>query len=617
MDLFEQNIASINRLDPDLGDRLRSGEEDESVVIGGTPEGAPTLGVLRNGKTFLLHHPQTPFEDTRAMIESIRDAHSAWNFIILGIGLGYVPLVLMENRKYPPELMILVEPSISIFREACKNVDLRPILQQASCCLLVGQPSTVTYEALMANLTRILANQVTVIQHPPTRNLFPEWMGEQEMRIRDAWRFGESSLASKHRDGKRYVSNLLSNLPAFARSRGIRTGRSALRGVPAVIVAGGPSLKKNIDRLAEIRKHALVIAVDTVLDRLVDNELSPDIVTTVDPTHLNVRHFRRDSYSGVRLALDPECHPISDRFGENVFTYTTDKTDFFVWLDKTLGPKGTIIKGGMVSQAGFYLARYWGCDPIVFMGQDLALDPDTGDTHHKEAALLRTVRWIEDDPNHVDYPAVDDDDDFRREQLFWVPGKLGGQVPTVQNLLAYLRLLERDVAQTRARVIDATEGGAFIAGTDILTADEVLNLIDKQAFDFESFWERLGRSKPSSEKALTAGLRDIQRRLNRCMDWAVRGREILQKHIQSPMSVDELTKQLDPLRSYIFDDPVTDYFVEQVASATLFEFLKRGPADAAPDCELQETTRRYTALIDATLEACEILREQFKELEID
>ncbi|MFH1737791.1 MAG: 6-hydroxymethylpterin diphosphokinase MptE-like protein [bacterium] len=615
MELFDENLAAVSRLDPDLVDRLRSGEEDESVVTGGTPEGAPTLGILRNGKTFLLHHPQNPLADTRNMIASMAGVKSAWNFAVVGLGLGYVPLLLLEGRTHPPDLLLLVEPSISVFREACKNVDLRPVLRLQACCLLVGQPPATTYEALMSNLTRILANQVTVIQHPPTKHLYPDWMEEQEARIRDVWRFGESSLASKHRDGQQYVVNLLQNLPAFTRSRGIRAGRSVLRGVPAVIVAGGPSLRKNIDKLPELRKHALMIGVDTALDRLIEAGVPPHLVVTVDPSDLNLRHFRQESYSSVRLAFDPECYPISNRFGDETLTYTTDKADFFVWLDKALGPKGTIVKGGMVSQAGFYLARYWGCDPIALIGQDLALDPQTGETHHSQAALVRTVRWVEGDSEHVDYPAVDHDFVTRREQLFWVPGVVEAQVPTVHNLLSYLRLVERDVAHTSARVIDATEGGARIAGTDILSADDVIRLVGDRAFDFEPFWNRLERSGSSSEKALTAAKQDIQRRLNRCAECAARGREILAGLNTRPITVQEIAQQMDPLRSYIFDDPISDYFIEQVASTTLFEFLKRGPADADNRRELEESRRRYTALIDATFEACEKLRDFLKQME--
>ncbi len=608
MDVFEKNLGAVRRLDPDLANRLRTGQEDESVVVMPTKEGSPTVGVMRGGQTCLLHHPETPIADTRGMIKSIKDAPSAWNFIVSGVGLGYVPLLLLENRRHAPELMILIEPSLSVFRAACKTIDLTPLLNLESCRLLVKKPGAATYEVVMGNLPRILANHVTVIRHPPTGHLYPEWMQEQENRIRDAWNFGNSSLLTKNRVGKQFVTNLFRNLPFFAKSRGIRAGQGALRDVPAVLVAGGPSLNKNIDRLAELRKHALVIAVDTVLDRMIEIGVPPHLVVTVDPSELNLRHFRRDSYPGVRLVFDPECYPVAERFGDDTLTYTTDKADFFAWLDKVLGPKGSITKGGMVSQAGFYLAGYWGCDPIILMGQDLALDPETGETHHSEAAVVRKVRWVEGDESHVDYPEIDHDDNYRREDLFWVPGALGGKVPTVYNLMGYLRLVERDVTRSTARVIDATEGGARIEGTDVLSANKVIEIIRDKDFDFEPFWERLGRTGRSSEKALAAATREIRNRMNRCSESAARGREILEKLNRQDAGFSDFIERLEPLRRSIFDDPISDFLIEQVSSQTLFEFLKLGPADADAKGFLKQIQRRYTALIDATFETLDKLR---------
>ncbi len=617
MDLFEQNLAAVRKIDPELAKRLQSGEEDESVVAMSTEEGSPTIGVMREGKTCLLHHPNSPLADTQSMIASIKDVPAAWNFVILGVGLGYVPLVLMKSRPRMPELMVLVEPSLSVFRTACKTLDLRPILESPCCRLLVKKGGMAMYETMLSNLPRILANHVTVIRYPPTGHLYPEWIQEQESRIRDAWNFGNSSLLTKNRVGQEFVTNLFRNLPIFAKSRGIRAGRGALQNVPAVVVAGGPSLNKNIDRLAELRKHALIIAVDTVLDRMVEIGVPPHVVVAVDPSELNLRHFRRDSYPGVRLAFDPECYPVADRFGDDIVTYTTDKAEFFEWLDKVLGPKGSITKGGMVSQAGFYLARYWGCDPIVLMGQDLALDPESGETHHSQAAIIRKVRWVDGDEKHVDYPAIDADNDYRREDLFWVPGALGGKVPTVYNLMGYLRLVERDIAQSSARVIDATEGGARIEGTDVLSADKVIEIVNGKNFNFESFWERLGREGQSSEKALAAATREIRNRMQRCMENAKTGREILDKRNAGSVDFSACIEKLDPLRRSIFEDPIGDFLIEQMSSKTLFEFLKLGPANADPETYVAQVRRRYTALIDATFEAYEKLRPWLGQEESD
>ena len=227
MGLFEQNLDAVMRLNPRLAERLRSDEEDAVVAVSPTQEGAPTMGVRRDGRLYMLHHPQTPLSDTRRLIASIGDAHRSWNFIFLGVGLGYAPLLLLEGRVKPPELMVLLEPSISVFRAACKTLDLRPVLG-SFCRLIVGETASALYEALSSNLTMLLANQVTLIKHPPTAGLYPDWMRESEERFRDVWRFAEMSLATKNQNGPQFVSNLLNNLPVFAHSRGVLPGCNVL-----------------------------------------------------------------------------------------------------------------------------------------------------------------------------------------------------------------------------------------------------------------------------------------------------------------------------------------------------------------------------------------------------
>jgi len=568
MSLFDHNLTLLDSLDSALAERLRSDIEDESVVITNTSEGVPTLGIRRGNSLFLLHHPEEPLADTRRFLSTIPDAQSGWNFVVFGLGLAYVPLCLLESRVCPPNLLLLVEPSLSVFRATCQAVDLRPILECAACRLLVGLPASATYETLCSRLIQIQANQSVVIKYSPTEILYPDWMKEQQEAFAEAWRFGETSLLTKQQSGPQFISNLIENLPSFVRSRGVHRGKGILRGVPAVIVAAGPSLRKNMDRLPDLRKHSLLIAVDTVLDRLLDADIPPHLAITLDPSPLNFRHFRKNSYPGVRLAFDPESYPVTEQFGSETLTFVTDHAPFFDWLDSVLGPKGKIPKGLMVSHLGFHLAAYWGCDPIILVAQDLALDPDTGQTHDSEAAFLQRVSLSE-------------------QEVFWVSGLNGESVPTLKKLLIYLRTLERDILRTSSRVIDATEGGARIAGTEILSADGALARIHDMSFDFESFWSWLGIGLLSAEETNLDFVRhEMARRVSSLAESIRLTAEITQD-------------RLDSLAATLFHDPVTEYLVGHLSAATLFDFFRWGPANADMEQKGRELHRRYTALSNA------------------
>ncbi|MFQ5491628.1 MAG: hypothetical protein ACE5GE_13000, partial [Phycisphaerae bacterium] len=119
----------------------------------------------------------------------------------------------------------------------------------------------------------------------------------------------------------------------------------------------------------------------------------------------------------------------------------------------------------------FYLVRYLGCNPIIFVGQDLAYSGHvfyvpgvevhqswTGEINRYNT--METKEWERIVRN--------------RAILRQVPDVHGGQVYTDELLFTYLEQFEKDFIGTPARLIDATEGGARIRGTEAMTLAQTL-----------------------------------------------------------------------------------------------------------------------------------------------
>ena len=68
-----------------------------------------------------------------------------------------------------------------------------------------------------------------------------------------------------------------------------------------------------------------------------------------------------------------------------------------------------------------------------------------------------------------------------------MPGVGGGELYTDELLLTYLEQFEKDIAAVPARVIDATEGGARIRGTEVMSLDDVSRLIGDRQIDPKRF----------------------------------------------------------------------------------------------------------------------------------
>ena len=127
--------------------------------------------------------------------------------------------------------------------------------------------------------------------------------------------------------------------------------------------------------------------------------------------------------------------------------------DHFKWLGLDKGILDIKLSAGNMA---FKVAEALGCNPIILIGQDLALSRD-GRTHadgnvygEKEAALLN-------------------------ENFIEVMGNDGQSIPTTTTLYSFLKSYELDVAAYSGTCINATEGGAYIQGTQVMSFQEAID----------------------------------------------------------------------------------------------------------------------------------------------
>src|SRR5213079_2546333 len=133
--------------------------------------------------------------------------------------------------------------------------------------------------------------------------------------------------------------------------------------------------------------------------------------------------------------------------------------------------KTRLTSGATVAHLAFYLAEHLGCDPIIFIGQDLGFSdglcyaPGTSyeDVWRPELGRFCTVemkQWEQ---------IVRDRHILRR-----VPDHQGRPMYTEERLFTYLQQFERDFAHSSRRIIDATEGGALKRGAESMTLARAL-----------------------------------------------------------------------------------------------------------------------------------------------
>ncbi len=114
-----------------------------------------------------------------------------------------------------------------------------------------------------------------------------------------------------------------------------------------------------------------------------------------------------------------------------------------------------------------------GCSPIILTGLDFSFPVEGGTTHASGTALQRKI-YATDSREAMKVELLDERRSLETFQPIYVPGNTCPQVATNKFWLNYLRSMEQEISKTLAPVINCTEGGARIEGTEVRTLAEAV-----------------------------------------------------------------------------------------------------------------------------------------------
>ncbi len=484
---LEQNLSLLRKTQPDLAEQVHQYIPYSKICLVDSRDNMPGLVVLdEQGQETVLNSRYHPLREAERLAASY-PVDGKVCYVALGMGLGYHLLRYLPRIK-ALNLFLILEKDMNVFRRAMEGVDFTPLLSTGKTHFCVGSDERIYKRAIDGRIAHFLINGCRLLEHPPTLARDPAWYETARNYVTDFARLNVTEVATNATNGRLFQRNVLTNLPEFFSSPGVERLYNLFAGRPAIVVSAGPSLDKNVNLLREAKGRAVIICVDTAVRMLLKRGISPDLVVSIDPLDLTLKHFDgiKSMPKEVCLIFDPEVEPRTPvRFPWRRFIISISKLNLLRELEQEIGAKGTLRKGGTVAHAAFYVARAAGAEPIVFIGQDLCYDPDLGRTHGDGAALGGRVSLDPEDPDYLMLPVPTRPDCYNRVKAIWVPGVNKERVPTVPNMFAYLRVLEREIAETPNTCIDATEGGARIQGTKVMTLREVLDTFCRETWDIQ------------------------------------------------------------------------------------------------------------------------------------
>ena len=436
---------------------LNSPISTDHITVVEAASGAKRLLVKTEwGETIAVHNAVDPLGVAQRAAEKI-EIDQEGVFVVLGMGLGYLPLVLCDQLVVNSSLVIF-EADPGIFLTAMNHVDLTPLLQSPRVRILVGPHVGIAGECFQL-LVRNGGKSVRAIRYEPAMRLNPALYKEKlEKELIQYTEAATMNVSTLNRFGALFSRSTLEAVPHIISGYGINQLKDRFPGIPAILVAAGPSLQKNVQYLQQAKGRAVIICGDTVLGYLLSRNIKPDFVVSVDAQEMTFSKYHgADIPDDIALVFHPGCNDkIFKQFPGPKFVSATSMPTY-QWLQHCWTDKGSIDGENQCQMhMAFTFAQRIGCDPIILIGQDLCF---TDDLMHVKGGSYLTK---ENEAAHV-------------EKGLPTQNVFGERVKTYTTFLNYRSTFERKGKEILGTFINATEGGLPIEGAENRRLEDVIN----------------------------------------------------------------------------------------------------------------------------------------------
>lgn len=437
-------------------------DENGGYCLEETIGGETIIGVIRDGYEYRLNSiygPQRAAKQHAQRYEIIKN----YSLIgVLGLSDGRAIREVLEYCN-DTHTLIIYEPDANLFKIAMRHFYLADIILHKNVILIVEGINSDDLSSKLNTMINFYNKDLLGQCILPNYDILYQEKGiqfiNQMVHCLKTEVFDRNTLilhASKVGD------NLMKNLPYVLKQSSVDMLKKHIKeegynNCPVIVVSAGPSLDKNIAQLKRAEGKALIIGVDSALQALVSQNVDVNLAISVDPNK-NPELFEDERLNKLPYVISSFSLPIITHKNKNrLFFEGGHGFDVFERLiyKKTGKTIGRIKTGGSVATDAFSLAVLLGFKTIILVGQDLAF---TEGRDHVSGFKKSNANFRTD------------------EMLVEVEGFNGEILKTDFQMAHYKEWFESEIANLPKdiNVIDATEGGAKICGTQIMKLKEAI-----------------------------------------------------------------------------------------------------------------------------------------------
>jgi len=463
-DVLKKNILLLKKYQPHLYSKLDSyikgnyipkNKSVERIMLANQDDLVINIAVRAVGRDYLLCDHEDPISEAYAWIDRYVDPSNKID-IVFGIGMAFHLEVLMTS--FSNKKILIIEPNFELFYQILSIRNLDFIIEKAE--IFVDE----SYDKILNKISTFFWDTGEGgIQIEPLEvyvELFPQiWESLRNRFVKIAQSF-TVDITTKRKFGELWVQNNIKNLNSINNASNAQELIGKFKGVPAILVSAGPSLKKNVNLLKDLKQKCIIMAAGTAVNVLEENGVTPNFMMGIDAGETEGKVHERVKSKDIYFLYSNQIFPDSinnykgpkflmnypmDLYTNEFFKYIKVNSDFF-------------LSGPSVANTCFDMLYKMGCNPIILVGQDLAYTNESNYANQESGAVSNMIN-----KNKASY--------IRTKDIY------GNDVYTIPSYLAMKNWFEGyfEKACKNVDIINATEGGLNIEYSYNDTLENVIN----------------------------------------------------------------------------------------------------------------------------------------------
>ncbi len=447
--------------------------------------------IFDNSKDAVSSYTESPELSAQIRSMEIKLPEESKVLVIAGFQDGTFVQRLRKVSGYR-EMLIAEESKASFLYSVCKY-DLSEIFSDSRILIWIEGISTESLEKAVEKVMQYhTIKHVFFIMHPEYDKHHREFADELWKIARNKLDYVETIVNSRVlfengpcKNELQCISQLYNNSTVDQLFDAIPT-----REFPIIIVSAGPSLGKNVSELVNAYDRALIVVVAHAAEALERAGVRADFVAITDP---------ENGTGYMDFDLNNKCRLIISGYGPADIQKKYNGRCVYLGFNKQLWPIKRIdsklnprLDAGSVATDMMSLFFEAGFRTFILIGQDLAYD-ENGFSH---VGGEKEIRVYEND-------------------IFYVEGINGKTLKSRNDWVMFLEFFEKMIKEhDDITVIDATEGGALIHGSLVMTLREALDKFCDREYPIGSWIENLEKGDKEEQKEIE---KILEAQLNKCI----------------------------------------------------------------------------------------------------